>query len=169
MDGLLPCLKDSGKSLIECLVNGGVVFSCGNGGSATTAQHLTEELSGRFRSNRRSLAGICLAADASVITCIANDFGFEEVFARQVSGLGKAGDALVAFSTGGTSPNVLRALRQARSQGLKTILVSGKDGGPAAAEVDHALIMPSDDTARIQELHTFVLHFWLEMVEACNW
>jgi len=170
--GALEALKASvaeieaaGNRLLACLQGGGKVLTCGNGGSATDALHLAEELTGRYRDNRRPLAALCLNADPAALTCIANDFGFEQVFARQVEALGRAGDCLVGFSTSGNSANVNTAFQAARSLGIHTILLGGKDGGAARGLVDTALIVPSANGARIQELHTFILHAWLEIID----
>jgi D-sedoheptulose 7-phosphate isomerase len=152
-------------AVVQTLRAGGKILSCGNGGSAADAMHLAEELVGRYRSNRRSLPGICLTADATALTCIANDFGFDEVFARQVEGLGAKGDLLVCFSTSGNSPNILRAFDVAESRGVKTVALLGKGGGNAKGRADFELIVGSDDTARVQEAHTLILHALLEVVE----
>lgn len=162
-------VEATGQLLVKALQEGGKVLTCGNGGSAADALHLSEELVGRYKSERRSLPAICLNADVTALTCIANDYGYEQVFSRQVSGLGAAGDVFVGFSTSGQSPNVLTAMRRAKVMGLTTILLAGKDGGPASDECDHALIVPSQTTARIQEVHTVILHQWLEAVEAVQW
>jgi D-sedoheptulose 7-phosphate isomerase len=150
---------------VQTLRASGKILSCGNGGSAADAMHLAEELVGRYRANRRSLPGFCLNADATALTCIANDFGFDEVFARQVEGLGAKGDLLVCFSTSGNSPNILRALDAARPRSVKTVALLGKDGGKAKGRADFEIIVGSNDTARIQEVHTLVLHALLEVVE----
>lgn len=150
---------------VATLRAGGKILSCGNGGSAADALHLAEELVGRYRSNRRSLPGLCLNADATALTCIANDFGFDEVFARQVTGLGTKGDLLVGFSTSGNSANVLRAFEAARQRGVKTVALLGKDGGKGKGVADFEIIVGSNDTARIQEAHTLILHALLEVVE----
>ncbi len=149
----------------ETVAQGRLLLTCGNGGSATDAQHLAEELIGRYRSNRRALPAIALTADSSALTCIANDFGYESVFARQIEGLGKPGDLLLCFSTSGNSPNILAALRAARERGLGTIALLGKDGGRARELADLALVVPVADTARIQEAHLQVLHYICEVVE----
>ncbi len=162
---LLPDILRAAKMTVESLKSGGKILSCGNGGSAADAQHLTEEFIGRYRSNRVPLAAIALTADTQALTCIANDFGYEEIFARQVRALGKPGDVLVAFSTSGNSENIIRALKDARALGVKTINCSGKDGGKAKGLANIELIIPSDSTARIQEAHTFILHCILEYVE----
>jgi len=166
---LIPSLEVAGKQLIRALQQGKKILTCGNGGSATDALHLAEELTGRFEADRRALPAVCLAADLSALTCIANDYGFEEIFARQVEALGQVGDVFVGFSTSGKSENVLQALRRAKSGGLMTILITGKDGGPARDEADHCLIVPAHNTARIQEVHTLILHLWLEQIEREDW
>lgn len=168
-EGQLENVSTTGKLIIETLKAGRKILACGNGGSAADALHLTEEFVGRYRSNRRSLPAISLAADVTAITCIGNDFGFDHIFSRQVEGLGKAGDILVAFTTSGNSANIVKALEVAKSNRLISILLTGKDGGRAKGMADFELIVPSDDGPRIQEVHTFILHQWLEMVEAESW
>ena len=160
-----PVVEAAGKKLAAVLGAGGKILTCGNGGSATDAMHLSEELVGRFIGNRRSLAAISLSSDAALITCIGNDYGFDAVFARQIEGLGQPGDALVVFTTSGKSPNAIAALKTARAQGLVTIAVLGKGGGACAGLADFEIIVPGTSTARIQELHTFVLHVWLSLIE----
>src|SRR5436309_4002952 len=150
---------------VEPLRAGGKILTCGNGGSAADAMHMAEEFVGRYRSNRRSLPAVCLNADATALTCIANDFGYDEVFARQVEGLGVKGDLLVGFSTSGDSPNILRAFEVARQRGVKTVALLGKEGGKTKGKTDFAIIVGSTDTARIQEAHTVILHALLEVVE----
>ena len=150
----------------DALLAGLMLLTCGNGGSATDAQHLAEELIGRYRGNRRALAAVALTADSAALTCIANDFGYDAVFARQVEGLGRPGDLLLCFSTSGNSPNIAAALRAARARGLGTIALLGKDGGAARELADLALVVPAGDTARIQEAHLQVLHYICEVVEA---
>ena len=161
----LPEVESSGKKLAAILAGGGRILTCGNGGSACDALHLSEELVGRFDRNRRSLAAICLCADAPLLTCIANDFGYDAVFARQVEGLGRPGDALIIFSTSGNSMNLVGALQAARQNGLTTISLLGKSGGKCQGLADHDIIIPSATTARIQEVHTFILHAWLGLIE----
>lgn len=126
---------------------------------------MAEELVGRYRTNRRSLPGIALVADCTALTCIGNDFGFDAVFSRQVEGLGAAGDILVLFSTSGRAENLRRAAVAARALGMETIGLLGRDGGPLAAVVDLALIVPGEATERIQEAHQVVMHIFLEAVE----
>lgn len=162
-------VEETGRVIIECLRKGGKILSAGNGGSAADALHLAEEFSGRYKGDRPSLAGLCLSVDATVLTCIANDYGFEAVFSRQIEGLGRPGDVFVGFTTSGNSANLLRAFEVCRARGVTGILVSGGSGGKARSLVDHAVLVPSRVTARIQEVHTFILHQWLEMVEAEDW
>jgi D-sedoheptulose 7-phosphate isomerase len=150
----------------DTLLAGRLLLTCGNGGSATDAQHLAEELIGRYRADRRALPAVALTADTAALTCIANDFGYEQVFARQVEALARPGDLLVCFSTSGNSPNVVAALRAARARGAHSIALLGKDGGAARGLANLALIVASDDTARIQEAHLQVLHYICEVVEA---
>ena len=149
----------------DTVLSGHMLLTCGNGGSATDAQHLAEELIGRYRGDRRALPAVALTADSAALTCIANDFGYEAVFARQVEGLGRPGDLLVCFSTSGNSPNIIAALRAARARGVGSIALLGKDGGAARTLADLALVVPATDTARIQEAHLQVLHYICEVVE----
>ncbi len=147
------------------LERGGLLMSCGNGGSMCDAMHFAEEWTGRFRSNRKALAAVAFA-DPSQLTCIANDFGFDEIFARQVEALGKPGDLLVAISTSGNSPNILRACEVAKARGIKTVGLLGKGGGKLLAKVDIPIVVPLAQTSdRIQEVHIKVLHIVIEAVE----
>lgn len=155
-----------GAVLIRSLEKGGKILICGNGGSAADALHMAEELVGRYHKDRRSLPAIALTADSTLLTCIPNDWSFEYVFARQVEGLGRRGDMLVGFSTSGKSPNVIRAIQTARKQGLKTVALLGKGGGPAKGLADYEVIVGSQSTARVQEAHTLILHLLLEIVDA---
>lgn len=148
------------------LLAGQTLFTCGNGGSAADALHLAEELVGRYRGNRRPLPAICLNADPTALTCIANDFGYEAVFARQLQALARPGDLLVVFSTSGGSPNILAALGAARACGVVSVALLGKGGGAAADLADHPLVVPSANSARIQEVHGLILHAICEEVEA---
>lgn len=146
---------------------GGRLFFCGNGGSAADAQHLATELLIRLRSSveRPSWPAIALTLDATALTAGGNDYGFDEVFARPLSGLGRAGDVLFGITTSGKSPNVLRALETARGMGIVTVGLLGGDGGPALALCDHALVVPSNVTARIQEAHITLGHAVMELLE----
>lgn len=157
--------QEIASAAIAALKSGGKILTCGNGGSAADALHLAEELVGRYKNNRRSLAAVCLNADSTLLTCIANDFGFDEVFARQVEGLGRENDLLICFSTSGNSPNILRALETAKKMGIKSVALLGKGGGKAKGKADFEMIVGSADTARIQEAHTLILHALLEVIE----
>ncbi len=163
MSGLL---RSCAERCLAALNRGGKLLICGNGGSAAQAQHLAGELLGRYKSDRRPLAAITLAVDAAVLTCIANDYRFEEIFSRQVRGLGRPGDVLIALTTSGRSPDVLEALRTAREMGMETIAFLGGDGGPALPLSDYALVVGHSDTARIQEGHQFLMHCFMDLIEA---
>ena len=166
VEGLLPELERVASRLIEIYGAGGRLFSFGNGGSACDAQHLAEELVARYRRERRPLPATALSADSSVLTCIGNDFGFEEVFARQVHGHARPGDMVVGFTTSGRSENVVRGLAAARKAGATTVLFAGGDGAPAIEHADHALVVPSQSTARVQEMHVLLIHLLLDPVDA---
>lgn len=166
METVLPEVEAIFNPIKNCFKNGNTLFSCGNGGSATDALHLAEELVGKYRATRKALPAICLNADVSAMTCIANDWSFDYIFKRQLEALGKPGDILVAFSTSGNSANIVEALLEAKARGMISILLTGKDGGKARALADYAVVVPSANTARIQELHTWILHVILEEVEA---
>jgi len=148
-----------------CLRDGGKVLLFGNGGSAADATHIAAELVGRFMLERRALPALSLSDNASAVTAIANDYGYEHVFARQVTALGGPGDVALAISTSGRSPNVLTAVESARSLGLTTIGLTGADGGALRHAVDVCIEVPSDATPRIQELHTVVAHILCELIE----
>ena len=153
------------QAMTVALHAGGKILWCGNGGSASDAQHLAAEIVGRFRQNRRGLASIALTTDTSILTAVANDFGFETVFARQVEALGNAGDVLVGIFTSGNSPNVVAALKQARAQGLVTVAFTGQGGGKSAAVADHLFAVESRETARIQEAHILAGHMLCDWIE----
>ena len=162
---LEPMINATGQLLVDCLKNGGKLFSCGNGGSAADAMHFAQELVGRYKVNRRALPALCLNSDVTALTCIGNDYGYEQVFARQLTAFASPGDVLVGFSTSGNSANVLEAFAAAKTAGVRTILLGGRDGGRARGTCDFELIVPSQNTARIQEVHTLVLHSWLDFVD----
>lgn len=162
---LLPAIEAAGQEIGAALAAGNKLLTAGNGGSAADALHLAEELVGRFDKERRSLPAIALCADPTLLTCIGNDYGFDRVFSRQVEGLGSKGDVLVVFTTSGNSSNLFAAVEAARAKGLHTIAVTGKSGGTVRGKADHEIIVPSQSTARIQEVHTFVLHSWLSLIE----
>jgi len=163
---LLPSVEKAGRELADRIKKGGKVLTCGNGGSAADAMHLAEEMTGRYRGNRKALPALCLSADGSALTCIANDWSFEDVFSRQVEAFGRPEDVLIVFSTSGKSPNILKALDVARSRNMLRIGALGKGGGPAVTLCDFAIVVPSDDTSRIQEIHGWLIHAWLECIEA---
>jgi phosphoheptose isomerase len=165
LKGLIPTIAATGSALVATLRQGGKVLLCGNGGSAADAQHIAAELVGRFVRARPGLAAIALTTDTSALTAIANDFGYEQVFARQVQALGRSGDVLVAISTSGNSANVIAAVTQAQAQGMKVVGLLGGDGGALADRVDQALIVPSRETARVQECHILIGHIWCQMVD----
>ena len=155
----------SAVAFAKALVEGKTIFWCGNGGSAAESSHLAVELIGRFKNNRRPLPSISLNSDTSAITCIANDFGYDEIFARQLDGLAKKGDVLVVLSTSGKSENILRALRKAKELGVTSIALLGKGGGEAANLANHTIIIESSETARIQEIHLLIGHTFCEFAE----
>lgn len=163
---LAPSIERAADLAVATLRAGGTLFACGNGGSCADAMHLAEECVGRYRASRRPLPAICLSADAPGLTCIANDFGYGDVFARPLRALARRGDALYAFSTSGNSPSVVRALSAAGEIGVRTVLLGGGDGGAALAHAEISVLVPSVDSARIQEVHGFILHAVLEAVEA---
>lgn len=149
----------------ETLRDGRKLMLCGNGGSAADSQHIAAEMAGRFVKDRRPLAAVALSTDTSTMTCIANDYTFDEVFSRQVTGLGVRGDCLLAISTSGNSRNVVRAAEVARPAGIRVIGLLGKGGGALRDLCDVSLVIPSETTARIQEAHIFVGHTLCALVE----
>ena len=162
--GVTPVLE-AAALIVSALDGGGKLLAFGNGGSAADAQHLAAELVGRFERNRSAMAAIALTADAAVLTSVANDEGYDRVFARQVEGLGRAGDVAFGISTSGTSPSVVAALEAARARGMKTIALTGRDGGPAGRVADVHVNVPSGSTARVQEVHRTLLHAICALVE----
>jgi D-sedoheptulose 7-phosphate isomerase len=166
VEPLLPQVEEVAALVVGIFEGGGRVYTFGNGGSSLDAQHLAEELVGRFKRDRRPLPAQSLAADGAAITCIANDYSFEDVFERQVRAFVRSGDAVFGFTTSGRSPNVVRGLAAARELGATTVLFGGGDGGPAAEHADHALVVPSATTAGIQELHVLFLHMLLERIDS---
>lgn len=149
----------------QCLRNGGLVMWCGNGGSAADSQHLAAELVGRFNRSRKALRSVSLASDTSVLTCISNDFSYENVFSRQVEALASPGDVLVALSTSGQSANIQRALIAANQCGATTIGILGRDGGSALGLATHKFLIQSNSTARIQEVQILVGHIICDLIE----
>lgn len=175
LDGALSAIKSLreqvesidriGRLLVERIEAGGTIFTSGNGGSAAEAMHLAEELIGRYRDNRPPIRAVCLNADPTALTCIANDFGYDAVFARQCEALARPGDVLIVFSTSGSSENLIRGLDQARRNGATTVGLLGRDGGPCRGLCDHALVVEADDSAHIQEAHQVVMHVLCEYAE----
>lgn len=166
MGPLAGQIRAAGALICGTYAAGGTVYTFGNGGSAADAQHFTGELIGHFKRERRPLPAVTLSTDASAMTCIANDYSYDDVFTRQVEALARPGDVVVAFTTSGRSPNVVAGLAAARAQGATTLLFAGGDGGPARVHADHILLVPSKSTPRIQEMHTLMLHVISEMVDA---
>jgi D-sedoheptulose 7-phosphate isomerase len=157
--GLLgPALAETAGVLARVIRTGGKVLLCGNGGSAALAQHVACELIGRMRGDHPSWPAIALSSDSSVLTAVANDFGFDAVFSRQVRAYGSPGDVLVAISTSGSSPNVLAAAREARDMRMVVVGLTGRDGGPLAELCTHLLAVPSHDTPRVQEVQGVLAH-----------
>jgi D-sedoheptulose 7-phosphate isomerase len=155
----------AGRLAAQTLRRGGKMLFCGNGGSAADSQHLAAELTGRFIKDRRPLAAIALSTDSSAMTCIGNDYSFEEVFARQVAGLGRSEDLLIAISTSGNSRNVIRAVEEAHKIGMQTVGILGRDGGNLRNLCNYSIVVPSQTTARIQECHILIGHTLCGMVE----
>jgi D-sedoheptulose 7-phosphate isomerase/D-glycero-D-manno-heptose 1,7-bisphosphate phosphatase len=158
--------EEAARALVSCLRRGGKVLACGNGGSAADADHFAAELVGRFARSRRALPALALAGSGALATAVANDTGFQELFARQVEALARPGDALLAISTSGRSPNVLRAVEAARVRGCVTVALTGGDGGPLVELAEHAVVIPSPEVARIQEMHSVCLHALAAEIEA---
>lgn len=166
MPALAEEVRAVGELLCTAFAAGGVLYTCGNGGSAADAQHLTGELIGRYRRERRALPAVTLSTDATVLTCIGNDYSYDDVFARQVQALARPTDVVAAFTASGRSANVVSALAAARECGATTVLFAGAHGGPAREHADHLLLAPSEHTPRIQEMHTVMLHLISEMADA---
>lgn len=165
----LPAIVERAAWLvIDALSAGNKVLCCGNGGSAADAQHFSSEMLNRFERERPGLPAIALTTDASTITSIGNDYDFSDIFAKQVRALGKAGDVLLAYSTSGRSPNIVRAIDAAHERAMPVLLVSGRDGGPAAAKLlagDVEIRVPSEQTARIQEIHLTITHCLCDLID----
>ncbi len=149
----------------DCLKSGGKLLLFGNGGSAADAQHLAAEFVGRFRAERRALPAIALTTDASILTAVGNDYGFDQIFSRQIQALGEANDVAIGISTSGNSPNVIAGMQEASKQKLKTIGLAGNDGGAVAKAADVRIVISSANTARIQECHITIGHILCELVE----
>jgi len=163
LETLTPKIENSATLMIEALKNNKKILICGNGGSAADSQHFAAELLIRFEKDRKSLPAIALTTDTSAITACSNDYGFQELFSRKVESLGNEGDVLVGITTSGNSENILKAFEVAKQKGMKTVCLNGKDGGKVDADVN--LIIPSENTARIQESHITVIHTWCKLIE----
>ena len=165
LDKLSPVVKEAALAIANSLRSGNKLMLCGNGGSAADSQHMAAELTGRFMNDRKPLAAIALSTDSSALTCIANVYSFDDIFCRQVRGLGRKGDCLLAISTSGNSTNVIRAVEAAKSMGVFTIGLLGCDGGHLESLCNLNIIVDSFSTARIQEAHIFLEHFICAMIE----
>lgn len=157
-EALVPAIDAAANAMVAALKSDRKILLCGNGGSAADSQHIAAEIIGRFETDRHALPAIALTTDTSILTAVGNDYGYDHVFARQVSGLGQAGDVLLAYSTSGNSGNVIEAVKVAKDKAMQVIVLSGKGGGKLAAMADINLCVPSDSTARIQEAHAFIGH-----------
>lgn len=166
---LIPVINRMAEICMEALKEGHKILICGNGGSAADAQHIAAEFVGRFHNERISLPAIALTTDTSILTAVANDYSYDRVFARQVEGLGQKGDVLWGISTSGNSANVLEALKMAKEKGLITIGSAGKDGGKMVLLCSEILVVPSDVTARIQEIHMLAAHAICEAIDNMDW
>ena len=162
---MVPHIQKASEQIIATLQHGGKVLLCGNGGSAADAQHIAAELTGRYKSERRGLPAISLTTDTSALTAISNDYGYGRVFDRQVEALATKGDLLIGISTSGNSDNILSALSLAKALGCQTLGMSGKNGGKMNEICDLNLVVPSDDTPRIQEMHILIGHILCQAVD----
>jgi len=160
-----PSIDAAAELVLGTLRDGGKLLVCGNGGSAAEASHFATELAGRFDLSRRSLPAVALSADGSLVTCIGNDYGFEQVFARQISGLARPGDLVVVLSSSGKSPNIVAALREARRLGLRSLAFLGRGGGAARGIATCDLVVPGDSGPAAQESHLFLIHYLCELVD----
>lgn len=163
-----PSIHAAAESMLECLLAGGKILSCGNGGSAGDAQHFSAELLNRFEKERPGLPAIAISTDTSTLTAIANDYDYNEIFSKQVSALGNEGDVLLAISTSGNSKNVVAAIEAAHGRGMRVVAMTGKDGGAIAGrlgESDTEVRVPSARTARIQEVHLVVIHCLCDLID----
>jgi D-sedoheptulose 7-phosphate isomerase len=165
MEKILPLVEKASELCINSLKNGGKILIFGNGGSAADAQHIAAELSGRFKKERIALAGIALTTDTSALTAIGNDYGYEYVFSRQVEALCNKNDIVIGISTSGNSENVIKAIESAKNIGAKAITLSGKTGGDMKNLGDTNIVIPSNDTPRIQEMHIMVGHMICAMID----
>jgi len=165
MDCIYESVESAAQICINTLKNGNKILIFGNGGSAADAQHIAAELVGRYKVERKGLPAIALTTDSSALTCISNDYGYEQVFNRQVEALANKGDVAIGISTGGTSSNVINALDTAKNMGCKTIGFSGRGGGEMNILCDVNLVVPDDDTPRIQEMHILIGHTICQLID----
>lgn len=166
MTAVLPAVHEVAELLCARFAAGGHVYTFGNGGSAADAQHFTGELIGHYKRSRRALPAVTLSTDPTVMTCIANDYAYADVFARQITALARPNDVVAAFTTSGRSANVVTGLKAAHRAGATTVLFGAKGGGPAAEHADYLLLSPADQTPRVQEMHTLMLHMISDHVDA---
>ena len=166
MRKIMPEVASAGLRVRTALEKGRKILICGNGGSAADSQHMAAEFVGRFVKERQSLPALALTVDTSLLTAVGNDYGFDCVFSRQVEGLGQEGDVLIAISTSGNSANVVKAVKTAKEKGIYVIALTGENGGILAKESDLRLAVPSQVTARIQEMHIMIIHMICEIAEA---
>ena len=164
--GIRPAIDDAGDLIIGTLRSGGKLLVCGNGGSAAEAAHFATELVGRYGAKRRPLPAVALSSDGSLVSCIGNDFGFDQAFARQIAGLAKPGDLVIAITSSGNSPNIVAALKEARRLGLKTVAFLGRGGGEAKGLATCELLVPGSRGASAQEAHLFLIHHFCELIDA---
>ncbi len=165
-DNLMPVIETASIAVVQTLKMGNKVLLCGNGGSAADAQHIAAELTGRFKKERKGLPAIAITTDTSALTAIANDYGYDKVFSRQIEALADKDDILIAISTSGNSQNVIEAVKEAKSIGCNTIALCGKDGGEVAQMCDISIVVPSSDTASIQEMHIMIGHIICSIVDS---
>ena len=162
---LIPDIAKVSQVLAKTLKKGNKILICGNGGSASDSQHFSSELIGRFEKKRKSLAAISLSTDTSAITSISNDFSFEDIFSRQIEGIGMKDDVLITISTSGKSKNILKAISKAKEKKMNTIGILGRDGGNAIKDVSYSINVNSQRTARIQEMHSLIIHIICALIE----
>ncbi len=168
MERLADCsdaIEAAGERLIKTLTQGGKILLCGNGGSAADCQHIAAELVVQYQTQRKPLPAIALTTDSSILTAHSNDFGFETVYSRQIEAIANEKDCLVAISTSGNSKNILNAAQAARLKGMAVIGLTGRNGGELSRQVTHSIIVPSEVTARIQEAHILIGHWWCGVIE----
>jgi len=160
-----PAIDQASKLILETLKSGGKLLVAGNGGSAAEAAHLATELTGRYAKNRKALPALALSADGSLLTCIGNDYGFDQVFSRQIEGLAKPGDLVVVLTSSGNSANIIAALKTAKNQGIKSLAFLGRGGGKAKGLATCELIIPGQSGAAAQEAHLFLIHHFCELID----